>query len=117
MKKLKYCSVNVNKYLTEAMNECWHGDAMRTGIFYACDECGEKLLSLGNSPLQSSRMDFSTWQGFGKLWEWAKEQDWWIEFTGGACVISRGFVEDMVDPDWFAKAVYDLLKERNESLQ
>lgn len=24
--------------------------------------------------------NFSTWAGFGKLWEWAFIQDWWTEF-------------------------------------
>ena len=51
--------------------------------------------------------DFSTWEGFGKLWEWAIEQEWWYEFW--------------IEQEWskpnlknFANAIYKFLKEKEK---
>jgi len=63
--------------------------------------------------------DFSTWEGFGKLWEWAIEQDWWGKFVAKYTPSSFipmtgwGFVQlqNMINPDRFTDAVYKYLKE------
>ena len=112
-----------DKFLTEAMRECWHEKAMRTGIFYACDECGGRLLSLGNSPLRPSRSDFSAPEGFFKLWNWAIEQKWWSSRNNN--LGRKGFCEsidnlhynwlmrqDLIHPDRFANAIYEFLQRR-----
>ena len=66
--------------------------------------------------------DFSTWQNFGKLWEFARKQDWFDDF-----LIDRGFFRleakmpnkggftlmhlHWVNPDRFANAICEFLKE------
>ena len=70
------------------------------------------------STITSPYNDFSTWQGFGKLWEWAIKQEWWQSF--GDTVVYADHVdfdvticnlEHFIHPDRFADAVYAFLKE------
>lgn len=56
-----------DKFLTEAMGDKW-------------------LTKADENPnwppqFQARNNNFSTWSGFGKLWEWASKQDWWGEFV------------------------------------
>jgi predicted glycosyl hydrolase (DUF1957 family) len=57
--------------------------------------------------------NFSTWKGFGKLWNWAQKQNWWgvglmgMEVYDGMIKIPIHFIH----PDRFADAVYTYLKE------
>lgn len=103
-----------DKYLTEAMGLCYHdiklkSDYPRDTLISYCSICGEEYV--GN-------IDFSTWEGFGKLWEWAKEQKWWDEFRRSLAI---GFdqiiyfvadLEPHIHPDRFADAVYNFLRRR-----
>lgn len=65
--------------------------------------------------------DFSTWQSFGKLWEWAQEQEWWVTFTDDYYGprrpdrnVSLFFdVNYIIHPNNFANAVYDYLKSKD----
>lgn len=66
--------------------------------------------------------NLSTWEGFGKLWEWAQKQEWWKEFCfspigdGYHCyIVSKGLDKfaigcAYIHPDRFADAVYQFLK-------
>ncbi len=67
---------------------------------------------------------FSSWRGFGKLWEWAQQQEWFKKFLVSANVscgyeMSIDFAEavgvslpdELIQPDRFADAVYSFLKE------
>ena len=61
--------------------------------------------------------DFSTWPGFGKLWEWAQDQEWWQEFVEYMDINLTDFVIGelevfpwIINPDRFANAVYEFLK-------
>ena len=77
-----------DKFLTESMGECWH--------------------EFSNN--------FSTWEGFGKLWEWAVKQEWFSDFLKHAEKIMKmpitGWIEYFVQPDRFADALYKFLKEK-----
>lgn len=95
-----------DKFLTEAMGECWHdmiynelGD--RYSKLYMCMKCThqDNSITLDN--------DFSTWEGFGLLWEWSQKQEWKANFS-----YRVGFREYLVNPDRFADAMYAYLKER-----
>lgn len=114
-----------DKFLTEVMGECWH---IREGIEYYTDSgtpyhvcrCGKKLVFHEISTFYNP--NFSTWIGFGKLWEWATQQDWWEKFTD-LCEYNRQFhqkwahqvLPEIIHQDKFADAVYKFLKEgRNE---
>ena len=62
-------------------------------------------------------LDFSTWDSFGKLWEFSVKKDWWNEFaceqietiTGN---YSSWLDEEMINPSVFADKIYEFLKER-----
>lgn len=113
-----------DKFLTEAMGECWHewegpqyykqvDDSPR----YVCQLCG-----IG-SAYNTRQTDFSTWTGFGKLWEWAQGQEWWGMF-GDKVIYDESdithekhqqWISDLewfIRPDRFADAIYIFLKER-----
>lgn len=111
-----------DKFLTEAMGGCWHelvdpGTGLIFGPNYRAPECScgktlSRMTPLHNNP------DFSTWQGFGKLWTWAKEQGWWEGFLfdlGSINIRTRDQLvihPDYINPDHFADAIYDFLKDR-----
>jgi hypothetical protein len=59
--------------------------------------------------------NFSNWQGFGRLLEWAQKQEWWSDLAislGGYPYEGGGHVIDVkfIHPDRFATAVYSFLK-------
>lgn len=73
----------INKFLTEKMGECWH-------------EWEPKRDNVRN-------YDFFTWEGFGKLWEWAGEQEWFPYFINGEFFgyyggVSFNFARNFIDP-------------------
>jgi hypothetical protein len=112
-------NIERNRFLTEAMNECWHEFLQVPKPFDEgtkesdiCAKCGEEKPVAYNN--------FSTPDGFFKLWSWAQKQEWWADvvrwdffideegITNGANFIQ----EAMIDPDRFADAVYQFLKEK-----
>lgn len=63
---------------------------------------------------KNETIDFSTWFGFGELWEWSKEQDWCKEFRQiylNKAASEGVIVAFLINPDRFANAVYEFLKE------
>ena len=100
-----------DRFLTEAMGECWHEEDDAFPNRYVCIHCKRSW------PFGIPINNFPAWTGFGKLWEWAKEQDWWERFTNYNFVAfyshdSRGIDLQLIHPDRFADAVYTFLKER-----
>ena len=105
-----------DKFLKEAMDKCWREPnswpAQHSYFLYKeCSKCGALY------PCQFD--DFSTWNGFGKLWTWVIERDWWDNFKyqkycGAYCDIDVHIDETDIDPDRFANAVYEFLKERED---
>lgn len=91
-----------DKFLTEAMDECWLSEEELT----FCSSCGQEW---------RCNTDFTTWEGFGKLWEWAQPQKWWGNFKAwskGVEAVSMPINEQLIHPDNFAEAVYKFLKEK-----
>jgi len=112
-----------DKFLTETMGLCWHEQSEQFGV---CGKCGNRLPGLGitcpdgGSKIQIKRdFDFSTWHGFGMLWEWAIKQDWW-RGKKDSLVVSMlcrsGGVGDLLDkyisPSRFADAIYEFLRKQ-----
>lgn len=65
------------------------------------DEFLTEKMGLYWTSYKPDQEDFSTWEGFGKLWEWAKVQEWW-----GTFIIQKQFIWlDIIHPDRFANAV------------
>lgn len=69
----------------------------------------------------------ATWEGFGALFTWAKEQDWWNDFLEENGMVVQKVVEGdsepatfeyfpvtLMDPDEFADAVLSYLDEMEE---
>ena len=99
----------INKFLTVAMGECWHEP----------DSMTFKQFRWTNG--YSINTDFSTPDGFFKLWNWAQTQDWfcdlavWLQRTGRAQVNEYGGIwlcDLIINPERFAAAVYEFLKEQ-----
>lgn len=97
-----------DKFLTEAMNLCWHE------FYHGRCNCGIYLTSNWNNT------DFSTWEGFGVLKEWAETQKWWGNFVvlhSSKLSHTANFISDrdislkVINPDRFADAVCAFLKE------
>jgi hypothetical protein len=108
-----------DKFLNEAMGECWHVAGHPLYVCKCMKGCGTILNSPASKPVN---LELSTWQGFGKLWEWAIDQEWWCEFEfsrpvnpdqsdifGGTL---QEILQSLINPDRFATAVYEYLKEK-----
>ena len=99
-----------DKFLTEAMGECWH-NIIRTDIpRHTCTRCGEGHDALFDF---NPHNNFSTWEGFGKLWEWVSLQENMMcglssRYNGEQAKIKLIYI----NPDNFANAVYTYLKEQ-----
>jgi len=61
-----------DKFLTEFMGECWH-DALTSDQVSFGEICG-------CSQFKDKHINFSTWEGFGILWEWVYKQDFYSHF-------------------------------------
>lgn len=94
-----------DKFLTEQMGECWHEFSHEKkapcGTYKVC-VCGRE-----NYIFPCDNTYFSTWDGFGKLWEWAQKQPFWMKMIGK--FHAEGFYH-FINPGRFADAVYEFLK-------
>ena len=80
-----------DQFLTEMMGECWH--EWDGGCSYICDKCNKKYKHNPN---------FSTSNGFFKLWNFCKEQEWWMKFIYKKIFIGH---EPDINPETFANAI------------
>lgn len=99
-----------DKFITEAMGKCWH-QYKCIDFEYIC-KCGD----ISNS-LFALNPTYSTWDGFGKLFEWSIKQDWWKELL-------THWVDDFapvdvpcmyINPVVFTDSIYDFLKDKETS--
>ena len=108
-----------DKFLLKAMGLCWHEWNIGMTLDknnphrWTCNKCLEFYYCLFQDlPLH---LDFSTWYGFGVLWDWAIKQEWWRELKV-RMFISRGIHYEIdtfisfINPDRFADVVYEFLK-------
>jgi hypothetical protein len=117
-----------DKFLTEALYQCYSHTLVEIDNVIGCSTCG---LEIGYGTLDESiyewykdtpPFDFNTWEGFGVLFVWCRRQDWWnSEFTlwvetdepVGFKEVADSFIkESLINPSRFADAVYDFLKEK-----
>lgn len=52
-----------------------------------------------------------TWDDFGVAWEWAIKQEWFDVFCGSKPHKAWTYPIGLINPDRFADAVYEFLKE------
>ncbi len=97
----------INKVLTEAMGDCWHDwDGKASWSLKDMCRCGAHPACHLQSP------NFSTWEGFGKLWEWAIDQKWWPEFEAHQGLPKHWVPKKLIKPEFFAEAVADFLQKK-----
>ncbi len=108
-----------DKFLTEeVLGECWH-EWERSAFVKICKNCGLHVSTeCGKCDSLFINNDFSTGNGFIKLWDAAKEKDWWNDFLwlanhglGAARYNVSHIPVNTIHPDRFADAVYEFLKE------
>jgi len=108
-----------DRFLTEAQGECWH--EWNDKRICKCLKCkalwGEVASEMaGIHCYESLTPEFSEWDGFGVLWGWAKKQEWWgDEFQKCSSDMENPITyiyENLINPDYFADAVYKFLRER-----
>lgn len=117
-----------DKFLTEAMGECWHEPAkppkcipeIRLGVMPRCGKCGTALYSLSTPFKKNEWPSYDAWEDFGKLWEWAQKQEWFTDFIAlyHKSIPHRMheetvWINKLFHPDRFANALYNFLKEAN----
>ena len=96
-----------DRFLAKQMGECQHSFGPLNN--HGKCKCGHPQF------LEPYQTNFSTWEGFGKLWEFSQKQDWWEEFTEDN--YNRMFAKDwshnvlpkIIHPDRLADAVYEYL--------
>jgi len=105
-----------DKFLTEAMGGCWHvWKQIYSGGGSHCVHCERYWPLFPDEPQQRIIQDcrISTWEGFGKLWEWAQKQEWWSVFYYLVTYGEDANLQHIIHPDRFAEAVYEFLKGRD----
>lgn len=116
-----HCKISTerDRYLTEQMGECWHEwEQVFKGGGSKCKTCGKYWPLPPDEETRKIIQDckFSTWDGFGKLWEWAKHQKWWDCFfwqMDNKEPLQTEDIENLIHPGRFANAVYDYLKSKD----
>ena len=112
-----------DKFLTEAMGLCWHEEIIWNSTGYGkCPKC-QFADEDGFGHIVFAHTDFSTWPGFGLLWEWAQKQEWFWLFCLQQIYTEnsdapfekidwdRNISVGLIHPDRFSGAVYAFLKE------
>jgi len=106
-----------DEFLTEAMGGCWHERAHRYPFHPSYNRCAKCCKQLEFN--SKAYWDFSTWEGFGKLWEWLfTERSRWVPFHKRYMIGQDRdshyleFELSIINPDEFANRVYEFLKEK-----
>ena len=105
-----------DKLILEALGECEHNfPPISTESPFRCLKCGMLYVLC-------SRPDFSTPDGFFRVWNGAKEKEWWYEFLEWCLIQIEGVITKyifsfpiiFINPDRFADAVAEFLEKREE---
>lgn len=86
---------NRDKFLSEMMNLVYHEPYFDSDENTWVGECEQKW-----------NVNFSTWVGFGKLFEFCQTQKWWDEFVYDTLPVDHSYI----NPDKFADTVYEFIK-------
>ena len=86
-----------DKFLTEAIGICIH-EFTENPVFNManCMKCNVLVSNRWYYPI-----NFSTWEGFGELWEFCQKQEWWREFLE-RLIFWNGNLDGSIEPDRFA---------------
>lgn len=95
----------INKFFTELLGGCFHKweDPFEDGWLSQHNQC-TKCKKYRDEALDD-RINFFTWEGFGKLWNWAITQKdflrWWK-----ADLVRNSYGHTLVNPTSFARKLY-----------
>lgn len=123
-------NIERDKFLTEYIGECWHERVcIGSGLMfstYACASCGASWGDTFTKDIKHSypkliNNNFSTWDNFGKLWNWVydkkvlnicsgKEDFPMIHIIMRNCEFGHDL--SLINPDKFADALYEYLKDK-----
>ena len=98
------------------MGECWHEYYPNKLLIEPtkCLKCGASTVN----PSLANKKYYDTWPGFGKLWVWAQEQEWWVDFEYeilyDCCSSIDNKINWFIHPERFACALYGFLKKYNK---
>lgn len=108
-------SIDRDKYLTEKMGLCYH-ELQCEYSRPVCTKCGKNENDNPNFALENYKYNFSTWEGFGKLWEWATEQEGFMSLFEDHMYgrdkehkPSVYILKSFFNPDKFADTIYKFL--------
>ena len=112
------------KMLTEALGECWHEWEIESPIsgWIICKNCKKYPEQVGGEENRT----FATPNDFFALWNWAKEQEWWVEFVldaiksfwiGRSQADYASFSAWLIDPVRFPELLAEFLEGRNGQSQ
>lgn len=100
-----------DKFLTEAMGECWHEWEGHWTDYKKCLNC-KTYDKLRNARWKNN--NFSTPDGFFKLWNWVNAQDWIEDFEYKIGQGERGwYYKTSINPDNYANEVYEYLNKED----
>ena len=103
-------NIERDKFLTEMLGECWHKKVVSTKILNKPSRC---TCGTYYYVCVYDNIDFSTWEGFGKLWGWLQSLDidtkeaFELQYVGRIGI----YFHYHINPDRFAGALYKYLKE------
>jgi hypothetical protein len=107
-------NIERDKFLTEAMGECWH-----IVNYGRCEKCN-KVIHRDRDEIDdySLNLHFSSWDGFGKLIGFINHntdmRDFISEyFDNGDGNWPFNWVARKINPDKFANALYEYLMEKS----
>ena len=82
---------------------------------FLTEQMGELYVEINNNGFYRWCNNFSTWEGFGKLWEWVRSTGNY-DIDQSLQEISRQDADCffIIDPDKFANFVYFFLKENDK---
>ena len=104
-----------NKFLTEAVGECWHDQALKLANATKCSKC-KKSWFLGDENINN---DFFTWPGFGKLrefydaWTDEKRELFW-RYTDYNIPEEAWLCDHIWHKDHTANLMYGFLKSQSQ---
>ena len=91
---------------------------------YLIEKMGGKFQRLNNYSVTSSIGFWSDWEYFGELLKWAKKQPGWGHIKEDFIASDDGLsgpllwpiLEDYIDPETFASAIFDYLRAKEEGI-
>ena len=91
-------------------NGCWHtGDCKIMRCRGIDQTTGEVSYCTINHDPQENNPDFTTWEGFGWLWDRCIKTDWWDEFEYKHGDYELHMASEYIHPTRFVEAVKEFL--------